>query len=367
MKRSTLNLWIGAAAIALAATAGTIATAQAHDNDFAVSGRAGVRVWVDGGDVFSSYRDVSIYLRSDNDCYATLLLVDTAGYVHVLYPSSPYDRAWLHGGRTYRYAACDLGLDRLDGVGIAHLFAVGSPVPFDYSCYGASVFVGGFGYRIYGDPYVACHDFYLSLLPASCRWDYVGVGFARFYVHEWVRYPSYLCRAGVGVHVRIGDHCRECNAVYASYRSNAASPYEVLRPVKFKQTYPDRGGVASVGRVEAVPVRTARESTGVKAAKQRATVSRATGAAIKTREPRPLATTERVRVVSTSRQGADNKAAVKSTARVATRPAPVAKAAPEKVVSARSSSVKSASAAKKGAQKTAANNKASGKRVGKAQ
>ncbi|HEX6790204.1 MAG TPA: hypothetical protein VF247_02750 [Candidatus Krumholzibacteria bacterium] len=192
-----------------------------------VSGPAAVRVWVDGGDVFPGYGDVTLRVHADRDCYTSLFLVDTAGFIHVLDIDNGYHDGWIYGGRTYGYRACDLGLDRLDGRGIAYVFAVGSPVPFDYSSYGAAVRVGAFGFRIVGDPFVGCREFYTSLLPATCRWDYVNVSFTRFYVREWVRYPSYLC-AG---HVRVGDACRTCEPVYASYRCNLASPYDALRPV----------------------------------------------------------------------------------------------------------------------------------------
>ncbi len=289
MKRTTLNMMI--AAIALAAMAVAAPTAQADPPGIVVSGQAGVRVWVDGGDIFPAYNDVSIYMRADRDCYATLLLVDTDGYLHVLYPSSPYDRVWLHGGRTYRYDACDVGLDRLDGVGIAHLYAVGSPVPFDYSYYGASVFVGGFGFRVYGDPYVACRDFYVSLLPASCRWDFVTVGCARFYVRQWVRYPAYLCSAYGGVHVRIGDNCRQCAGVYDSYRYNVADPYQALRPApaKFKSVYATGRGSAPSGRVTEARARSVQRTV----------------------EPRPVKSVERVKVVSTSGSRAAERTPVK--------------------------------------------------------
>jgi hypothetical protein len=208
-----------------------------HASGVTVAGPADVRVWIDGGDVFPDYRDVTIWVRADRDCYSTLFLVDTAGYIHVLYPNDRYGDGWMDGGRAYGYRACDLGLDRLDGRGIAYVFAVGSPVPFDYGYYGEGVFVGRFGYRIVGDPFVACRQFYVSLLPGGCRWDYVGVGFTRFYVREWVRYPSYLCYGGPGFHVRIGESCRVCADVYTSYRCNVAAPYEVIQPVpRFKHT-----------------------------------------------------------------------------------------------------------------------------------
>lgn len=222
----------------LASLATTVTTAHAGHGRVQLSAQANVRVWVEGGDVFSDYGDVAVWLRPEHDCYTTLFMVDTDGYMHVLYPGSPYDDTWLYGGRSYCYRASDLGLDRLDGAGIAYVFAVGSPTPFDYSIYGAGVFVGGFGFRIYGDPFVASRDFYMTLLPASCRWDYVGVSYARFYVRRWERYPSYLCYGGSGVHVRIGNDCRSCGDVYVSYRESCARPWDAFRPVpKFKSAH----------------------------------------------------------------------------------------------------------------------------------
>ena len=240
-----------------------VATANAADAGharYAVSAQANVSVWVEGGDVFSNYADVAVWLRPERDCYTTLFMVDTDGYMHVLYPNSAYDDTWLYGGRSYCYRACDFGLDRLDGVGIAYVFAVGSPMPFDYSVYGAGLFVGNCGFRVYGDPFVACRDFYMTLLPVSCRWDFVGVSYARFYVRHWARYPSYLCYGGPGVHVYVGDGCRACNDVFVSYRASCARPGDAFRPApKFKQVYAgvarsdgaDRG-TARVSRVERV-------------------------------------------------------------------------------------------------------------------
>ena len=246
-----------------------------------VSGPAAVRVWVDGGDVFADYHDVALYVRPDRDCYTSLFLVDTAGYIHVL--QTGHDDGWLYGGRTYGYAARDLGLDRLHGRGIAYVFAVGSPVPFDYSTYGAGVRVGAFGYRVIGDPFVGCREFYTSLLPATCRWDYVQVNFTRFYVREWVRYPSYLC-AG---HVRVGDWCRHCEPVYATYRCNVAAPHAVLRPVRYKDSARYTAGVQHVVR--------ARASAGRRYEPIDAS------APVVTKDARRIKAQENVRVVSTSR------------------------------------------------------------------
>jgi hypothetical protein len=247
--------------LVLASLVTTATVANADHARFAVSGQANVSVWVEGGDVFADYADVAIWLRPERDCYTTLFMVDTDGYVHVLYPNSPYDATWLYGGRSYCYRASDLGLDRLDGAGIAYVFAVGSPVPFDYSYYGVGVFAGGFGFRVYGDPFVACRNFYLTLLPGACRWDYVGVSYARFYVRHWERYPSYLCYAGPGVHVRVGDGCRTCDDVYVSYRASCASPHDVFQPVpRFKGEY-DRDGYQARAEVRSSHVERVRPTS----------------------------------------------------------------------------------------------------------
>jgi hypothetical protein len=161
----------------------------------------------------------------------------------------------------------------------------------------------------------------------SCRWDYVGVSCARFYVREWVRYPSYLCTPGFGLHVRVGDRCRECEHVYASYRCNAASPYAVLRPApRFKTVHASDGRAVAAGRVESVRVKSsaryaaaergqARDGRddavargrdgGAKNAQKIAPRSREVRTEVRTRSP------ERVKVVSTSRSDKAARAAVR--------------------------------------------------------
>ncbi len=260
LKRSVLVLSM----TALVATA-SVATADSFAfNAQVVTSQANVRVWLEGGDVYDNYGDVAVWLRPEHDCYTTLYMVDTDGYMHVLYPNSPYEDTWLYGGRSYGFSGYELGLDRFDGAGIAYVFAVGSPVPFDYSYYGASVFVGGFGFRIYGDPFIASRDFYMTLLPASCRWDYVGVSYARFYVRHWARYPSYLCHGGPVVHVSWNDGCHQCNAIYTSYRSSCARPWDVIRPAPKFKAYAQADGYSSWssdGRVRVAGIERAKGSS----------------------------------------------------------------------------------------------------------
>jgi len=287
MKITTWRGLMMAAAVTAAVMLPAKSEATRYVAQATMSAPVAVRVWVDGGDMFPDYNHVTLWLRADRDCYSSLFLVDTAGFIHVLNASD----GWLYGGRTYGYRASDLGLDRLDGRGIAYVFAVGSPVPFDYSSYGNGVCVDSFGYRVIGDPFVACREFYMSLLPASCQWDNVGVSFTRFYVREWVRYPSYLC-AGGPFHVRVGDNCRDCADVYATYRCNAAAPYDAMRPsVRFKADY---AGVHHVVRYDEQRSRAAYAPVAPGRSHNAAPVT--------ARETRRFKTYDSPRVVSTSRE-----------------------------------------------------------------
>jgi hypothetical protein len=228
MTRRSLALLAVLGVIGVALT-GTATTAAATSR-VVVTGHADVRVWLDDTrDVYADYNDVVLSLHATRDCYATVFIIDTDGYVHIVRPLSPWDSAWIRGGHTYRYSGHELGLAWMPGRGIAHVFAVSSPYPFDYSPYGEAIFAGGFGFRVYGDPFIACREIYLSLLPAGCGMDLVSVSVARFYIREWVRYPGYLCRGHDGFHVRVGDYCRRCAHIYDGYRAHLADPLVIIR------------------------------------------------------------------------------------------------------------------------------------------
>ncbi|MCK4774179.1 MAG: hypothetical protein KAT30_05315 [Candidatus Krumholzibacteria bacterium] len=221
--------------IALATIAilvGTFATATQAHPPVVVTGASDISVWIENDrGIYPSFDDVVISVQAARSCYATVFVIDTFGFVHVIHPFSPYESAWIRGGATYRFSGRDFGLRALGGRGIAHVFAIASPYPFDYSPYGEAIFVGQFGYRVHGDPYLACRQLYVSLMPRAFQWNYVGVGFARFYVREWVRYPTYLCQGyhDGTVYVRVGDGCRHCSRVYDRYRHHVHDPYLALR------------------------------------------------------------------------------------------------------------------------------------------
>lgn len=227
---------IGAVALASAFAGGARA---GFDVSFSYqSGPADVRVWLvneygdevydnyydDEYDVYPSAADVAVYVRASRNTHAAVYVVDTEGFLHVIHPVSPYASQFLRGGRVYRFdlvdtGFCDYGFDR----GVAYAYAVTSPVPFRFDAYGWGIFGANYGFRIYGDPYVASREFYVSILPGHCDVTYVNIGYARFYVREYVRYPSYLC---VGWH---GGYCRGNCEISRHYHVHSNDPYRVLR------------------------------------------------------------------------------------------------------------------------------------------
>ena len=232
MTKATRNRIQMACTVLVLATAMIVAALPSQSQArVVVTGNAEIRVWVEqSSDVFASYDQVVVSFLAARDCYATVFMVDTYGFVHVVYPFAPSARAWVRGGRIYRYTAHELGLDALSGQGVAYVFVVGSPRPFNYARWGEGVFAGRFGLRVYGDPYVASREFYVSLLPGRMDLGRVSVSCTRFYVGEWVRFPSYLCHGHYGIHVRVGDYCRTCSRVYDGYRLHMAAPAEILHP-----------------------------------------------------------------------------------------------------------------------------------------
>jgi hypothetical protein len=222
-----------------------------------VTGTADIHVWLDRPrDVYPGYDDVVISVQATRGCYATVFVVDTFGFIHVIHPYSPYHSAWMAGGVTYTFSGRALGLERLGGRGIVHVFAIASPYPFDYSPYGEAIFADGYGYRIVGDPYVACRELYVSLVPIPHRWDRVGIGFARFYVREWARYPAYLCFGyhGATARVRFGGCSGGCYTAYETYRVHVNNPRVVMREApRYKDAHRDSYERTKIERATEVP------------------------------------------------------------------------------------------------------------------
>ena len=275
MKRNviTLIIFVAAGAVMLSMAA-TPAEAGLSVRFAYTSGPADVRVWLeksheyeddyyyddDEYDVYPSVDDVVLFVRASRSCYTTVYVVDTEGFVHVVHPLSPYDNAYMRGGRVYRIRLSECGFyGDAFGRGVAYAFAVTSPVPFVYTSYGLGLFGAEFGFQIYGDPFIASRQFYVSLVPSHCERRLIGVGFTRFYVREYVRFPSYLC---VGWHDYYGvrKYCRGGCSVYRHYRLHAKEPYRALRAdYRIKHTKSDYTRIVrtTVSRRHAVKTRPA--------------------------------------------------------------------------------------------------------------
>lgn len=182
-------------------------------------------------DVYGAVTDVTLCVRASRACYATVYVVDTEGYIHIVHPLSPADNGYLMGNRIYKIHLSDMGFNAAFGAGIAYAYAVCSPAPFDYAHYGIDVFGARCGYRIYGDPYVASRFFYVGLVGGRCDFGLIRVSHARFYIGSYVRYPRYLC-AGWHDYHGVRTYCRGGCAVYRHYAVHARDPYSVLDPVR---------------------------------------------------------------------------------------------------------------------------------------
>ena len=304
MTTTAKNNWLTGliAALLVAGAVGTSSAGLRFEAAYS-SGPTDVRVWMDPGygdgseyyedseayedwnygDVYPSADDVVLYVRASRSCFTTVYIIDTEGFIHVIHPLSPMDDAYLVGGRVYRFYLRDYGFDRgYFGRGVAFAFAVSSPMPFMYAEYGATVFGPRFGFQIYGDPFIAARLFYASILPPACTWSYIGVGYARFYVRQYVRYPSYLCLGWQGHHGDRG-HGDWQNEAHRHYRTHAKDPYRVLRPSGgvepqyLQYTKINRSGVKNVHDVRMRTPENATERSRPATREKREDVGRVTG------------------------------------------------------------------------------------------
>ncbi len=191
-----------------------------------------IRVWLeDEYDIYPSEDNLVFYMRAARDCYATVYVVDTDGFIHVIHPFSPYDNAFIRGGVVYRFApyGSDIFFSSRPR-GIAYVFAVASPDPFVYADFGIGIFGGTSVFRVYGDPFIACRQFNVSILPRWVMLDRVSVSFSYFYIREWARFPRYLCHHHGANGCGIGSGCGDFDFAYHSYRTHHNDPYRVLRP-----------------------------------------------------------------------------------------------------------------------------------------
>ena len=122
-----------------------------------------ISVWTDQENPYRRGQSSRIYIRTDEPGYVTVLRVDTDGRIRTLFPLQPWGRAKVGGGRTHEVSDTrnGRGFTIDDDPGIGYLFAISSPLPFQYDditrgdYWDFRVIDDG---RIQGDPYVALTD-----------------------------------------------------------------------------------------------------------------------------------------------------------------------------------------------------------------
>jgi hypothetical protein len=111
-------------------------------------GRPDIEVWTDNNDgVYSEGENVTVYFRTDRDCYVAIYGVDTRGDVNLLYPAGRWDNGQVRGGEVYTIpgdnADYDLVINGPEGMEIIQAVASdgeldipdwysGAPVHCDY-------------------------------------------------------------------------------------------------------------------------------------------------------------------------------------------------------------------------------------------
>ncbi|HEX8395789.1 MAG TPA: DUF4384 domain-containing protein, partial [Longimicrobium sp.] len=163
----------------------------------------GVRVWVNGGDVFRSGDRMRVNVRTDRDGYLAVFHIDTNGDLDVLYPRSYNDDGWVDGGRTLSLGSRG-GWDYLrvrGGVGVGYVFAVMLDEPLElwrvrdmyrprYAGWDASR-------SIYGDPFYAMDEIVRAVVPDDA-YGYESTDYYTYNIGRRYRYPRYACYDGYG-------------------------------------------------------------------------------------------------------------------------------------------------------------------------
>ena len=152
-----------------------------------------IRVWTDRENPYRRGERARIYFRTDEPGYVTVLKVDTDGRIRTLFPLQPWGRARVRGG-TEALSDNRNGRGFLieDDPGVGYLFAISSPVPFQYDditrgdYWDFRVIDDG---RIQSDPYVALTALAGRIAP---RGDY-EYDIAPYYVERHYEYPRFVC------------------------------------------------------------------------------------------------------------------------------------------------------------------------------
>lgn len=239
-----------------------------------------VSVWADRGSAYRRGERARVYFRAEERAYVTVLRVDTDGRIRTLFPREPWAGTYVRGGRTLEVASSrDRGSFVVeDDPGIGYLFAIASPVPFEYDeitrgdYWDFRVIDDG---RIRGDPYVALTDLASKIAPqGGYRYD-----IAAYYVERRYDYPRFVCYDchSYASYEEWNPYTTSCvrfrvvvydDPAYYPYRHNQGRNVVVDRPVRpapryvFKDAEPGTEYVTRLRQRQGDPPRRARVDRG---------------------------------------------------------------------------------------------------------
>jgi hypothetical protein len=159
-----------------------------------------VSIWLDRGEdeIYNFGDEQRVGFQANEDAYAVVYRIDTDGLVTVLWPRDRMDDGFVFGGHEYKLPGREAAALRInEQVGEGYVQAIVSRYPFDLRALELD-FVHESGGRSYdfhvaGDPFLAMNEVNYAVTGLEDAGDQVITNHARYYVHERVDHPRYLC------------------------------------------------------------------------------------------------------------------------------------------------------------------------------
>lgn len=159
-----------------------------------------VALWLDREDteIYSQGDEQRVGFQTNEDAYAVVYRIDTEGLVTVLWPRERLDDGFVFGGHEYRLPgreAAALRINEPEGEG--YVQAIVSRYPFDLRALELDFLQDAGGtrvdFRVAGDPFLAMNEVNYAITGMEDAGDNVITNHARYYVHQRVDHPRYLC------------------------------------------------------------------------------------------------------------------------------------------------------------------------------
>lgn len=159
-----------------------------------------VALWLDREDdeIYRRGDEQRVGFQTNEDAYAVVYRIDTDGLVTVLWPRDRLDDGFVFGGHEYRLPGREAAALRInEPQGEGYVQAIVSRYPFDLRALELDFMQddGGtrFDFRVAGDPFLAMNEVNYAITGLEDAADNVITNHARYYVHQRVDHPRYLC------------------------------------------------------------------------------------------------------------------------------------------------------------------------------